>query len=263
MADNKKYSLEEEMKKFGLQLTNMTAAITDKAKKSLGLLQIQTYELIVKKAQEKIKNDATRKIYLENLGKINDSDTVYAVYLKKGAEWIEDDVKPHSMIPGLVNGPKSKVSKKGHRYNIIPFNHNKPDNQNSRSQMQLKNIVSQELRGLGLHKTIKIKGKPIIGKAASIDLWGEGIPVSKQGRSLLQGLTIYQREVKMKNGKSKIARDIMTFRVVSENSAPGSWQHPGSQGKHIFEEVSREVEKLWNDITKDIIDNIKIDLDDV
>lgn len=255
----KKYELEEQLKQFGIEISQLTKEIESRAKQSMSLLQQQVYGKIVEKANEKLKS--TRSFYLSNLGMINDQDNLWVVYLKKEAAWIEDKIAPHEMIDDLTSGPKAKTSKDGHRYNIIPFKHNKPPQQTSRAQMQIQNVVKQELKNRGLDKTIKLNGRPVIGRAATLktELTGPGMPVNKFNRPILAGLTIYQREHKTQSGKTQIKRDVMTFRVAStKQKGSGMWFHPGSPGANIFDEVSKEVDQMWETMLKSIIDQVQI-----
>lgn len=51
---------------------------------------------------------------------------------------------------------------------------------------------------------------------ATLNITGPKAPVSKFNRPLLQGLTVYQRQVTTASGKVMTKRDVMTFRVISE-----------------------------------------------
>lgn len=257
MADFKKYDLEEQLKTLGIELTQLTTEIESRAKQGMSLLQQQIYGKIVEKAQEKLKSQ--RHIYLANLGMMNESDNLYVVYLKKEAAWIEDGMEAHEMIDDLTSGPKSKTAKDGSRYNIIPFQHNKNPQKTSRAQMQIQNVVKKELKARGLDKTIMVGGKPKLGRAATLDLVGKGMPTNKFNRPILAGLTIYQREIKSKEGKSRIKRDVMTFRVAStKQKGSGMWFHHGMKGADIFKEVEKEIDQMWNQMLQDIVGKVQI-----
>jgi len=249
----KKYDLEEQLKEFGFSIAQLTDEITARAKLAMGILQLKIHAKIVEKAQEKLKS--TRDIYIANLGMMNETDNLYVVYLKKEAAWIEDGIKPHEMIDDLTSGPKAKHNTKdGSRYAIIPFQHNKPPTQTSRAQMQIQNVVNDELKKRGLDKTIKIGKKAVLGKAASINVTDFASSVISR-RSLLAGLTIYQKKV----GK-KVMRDVMTFRVVStKQKGSGMWFHPGSKGVNLFAEVEKEVDQMWDQLFKDVVGQVKIE----
>lgn len=255
----KKYDLEEQLKSLGIEIGQLTKEIENRAKQGMSLLQQQIYGKIVEKAQEKLKS--TRHIYLANLGMLNETDNLYVVYLKKEAAWIEDGMEPHEMIDDLTHGPKSKHAKDGSRYNIIPFKHNKNPQHTSRAQMQIQKVVKSELKKRGLDKPIMVDGRPKLGRAATLktELTGKGMPVNKFNRPILAGLTIYQREVKTKSGKTKIQRDVMTFRVAStKQKGSGMWYHPGMDAANFFKEVEKEVDGMWNEMLKDIVGSVKV-----
>lgn len=257
MPDFKKYDLESQLKELGMEIGQLTSEIENRAKQAMGLLQQQIYGKIVEKAQEKLKS--TRSTYIQNLGMINDQDNLWVVYLKKEAAWIEDGLKPHEMIDNLTKGPKAKTAKDGSRYNIIPFKHNKSPDVTSRAQMQIQSVVKSELKKRGLDKTIMVGGKPGVGKVASLDLVGKGMPVSKFNKPLLAGLTIYQREHQTKTGKTQIKRDVMTFRVAStKQKGTGLWWHNGLQAANIFNDIEKEIDQMWSDMLKDIVGQVKI-----
>lgn len=255
----KEFDLEKQLRELGIEIGQISKEIENRAKQSMGLLQQQIYGKIIEKAQSKLRS--TRSTYIANLGMLNETDNLWVVYLKKEAAWIEDGLKAGDMRPDIIHsGKQPKISKEGHAYKVIPFQHNKNPQTVSRSQMQIQNIVKKELKSRGLDKPILVDGRPKLGRAASLDLVGKGMPTSKFNVPLLKGLTIYQREEKLKNGKSKLKRDVMTFRVISDKTkGDGSWERPHMEGAKLFEEVEKEVEQMWDQIFKDIVDNIKIE----
>lgn len=255
----KVFSIEEALKDLGKDINQMTEDIQKKAKQSVALLAAQTHAMIVAKAQSKLKS--TRSTYLDalNIEKIEStpSQEIWAVTLDKSAKFIEEGAPRHEMIDYLVNGPKHKVSKDGSKYNVIPFQHNKSRNQNSLAQQKLSNYVKNELKLRGLDKTITKDGKPVIGKAAVLNLNKDSkdAPTGKFNQPILNGLTIYQREVKSKSGKTSIKRDVLTFRVVSEKQkGSGMWEAPERIGMNFFEETEKEIEVIWQQMIKDIVE---------
>jgi len=155
------------------------------------------------------------------------------------------------MLENFLASPKAKTAKDGGKYLVIPFKHNKKASDRSAAESKLAGYVQSELKKMGLDKTITdSKGKPILGRAATLNLDGENSPKSKQGNPILSGLTIYQRPMKTKAG-TKIARDIMTFRVASSKQlGKGLWDYPEKQGAKIFDEVYKELDNLWEGVCK-------------
>lgn len=252
----KVYSLEEAMRDLERDVNQFSEDVQKKAKMEIQTLAASAHALIVQKATNKLKS--TRSMYLDNvdLVKIESSpqNEIWSVVLYQPARFIEDGQSQHNMIDYLTSGPKAKTSKDGHRYAIIPFKHNKPPSQMSLAQTKMANYVKGELQKRGLDKTITKDGKPVIGRAATVDLVDKGAPLSKHGKPLLQGLTIYQREIKTKNDKTMIKRDVMTFRVAStKQKGKGLWDNPGRTGVKIFEETAKELDVLWENIITRVI----------
>lgn len=252
----KDYSIEQALRELGKDINDLTKDITQKAKGQVQALAAQAHSMIVSKAQSNLRS--TRSIYIDalNIQKIDSSpeNEIWSVTLDKSAKFIEDGQPWHNMIDYLVNGPKHKVGKDGKKYNIIPFKHNKPSSQMSLAQNKIANYVKGELKKRGLDKTITKDGKPVLGRAATLDLTGGKAPTS-MNKPLLTGLTIYQREVKTKAGKSMIKRDVMTFRVVSENQkGSGMWDHPARPAANFFDETAKELDIIWDKIIAEIVE---------
>ena len=167
------------------------------------------------------------------------------------------------MIDYLTKGKSSKAYKKGGgRYAVIPFEHNKSANLRSEKQNKITEYMNKELKARGLDKVITRDGKPVMGRAATVDLIARGSPQSEKSfRPLLQGLTIYQSLMKnkqgdvMKNkkGEPRVRRDIMTFRVASTRQiGKGLWDNPGRVGVHAFEETAKELDVIWETMMREI-----------
>lgn len=254
---SKQYSLEQALRGLGKDINKLTEDIAKEAKQQVQVLAAQAHSMIVQKAQTRLRSTRTQYIDALSIEKISSSEDneIWAVTLNKSAGWIEDGQKAHNMIDALVNGPKAKVSKEGHKYNVIPFKQNKPSSEMSLAQNKLANYVKQQLKDRGLDKTITQNGKPILGRAATVNLGSGPVTPKPQWRSpLLSGITVYQREEKTANGKSRIKRDVMTFRVVSEKQkGSGLWDHPGRAAANFFEETSKELDVIWEQMVKDIV----------
>lgn len=266
MADwGKGYSVEESLRSLEKDIKDLTKEMADKAKKNVELLAGTAHAMIVAKANTKLKS--TRSIYIENLDlkKLSASgdNVIHAVVLYKGAGWIENGQAAHNMIDYLVNGKSGKVSKKGHKYAIIPFEHSKSADQRSAKQDVITKYVNKELKSRGLDKVITRDGKPVLGRAATVDLIARGSPQSEKSfRPLLSGLTIYQslrknkhgEVIKNKSGEPRVRRDIMTFRVVSETQrGKGLWDNPGRAPANFFEQVARELDPIWEMMCKELV----------
>jgi len=272
----KVYSLEQALNELQKDINAFTENVQTQAKREIQILAGQAHSMIGKKAEKKLKS--TRSLYLENLDiqKIESSgnNEIWAVVLYEPAKFLEEGQEKYNMIDSLLNS-KSLVKKgknsgnpwvkkgKNGRYAAVPFEHSKAPSQMSLAQNKLAALVKSEMQKQGLDKTITQDGKPVLGriknqqtKNLEAALTKRGMPQSdKSFRPLLSGLTIYQREVKMKNGKSKIMKDILTFRMVSDSQkGKGLWDHPGRPGVHLFEETAKELDVLWDQLVKKIAD---------
>src|ERR1700674_3476387 len=114
----KVYVAQDSLAALGRDLEALGAAFQEKAKAAIQVAAAQTHGFIIEHIQSDL-HGGSREIYLENLvGPMETGDGIWMVGLKKGAQHIEEDIPPHSMIHDLTHGPKSRVNKKGQRYNV-------------------------------------------------------------------------------------------------------------------------------------------------
>lgn len=267
VADSKAYSIEEALKMLGQDLNALTDDITAKAKAGVAQVALQTHAFILEQVQAKLKS--TRQTYIDNLNVLplesTSDQVIWAVTLGKDAGWIEEGTKAGPMFDQILNhGKAPKISKEGNAYKIIPFKHNKARSQQTASAAKVANFAKKILKAEGLDKVVNgPSGAPILGRVASIKTISDPKqPTNRFNRPLLAGLTVYQREqkdkqgnvMKDKNGKSKIQRDVMTFRVISDaQRGSGMWESKGTQGAHFFEEASKKVDEFWDKLIRDIM----------
>lgn len=251
--DMKIYNLEESLRSVGKDIEKLSEETIAKAKSQIKVLASQTYGMVIEKASSMLKS--RRKDYVAAVGlkKIHSSknEEIWAVTLGRSADWIENGKEAKNMLQDFLKSPKAKVAKDGSRYLTIPFEHSKNPSEMSAAELRIANYVKSQLKQHRLDRTIKQNGKPVIGRAATIDLTGPRAPVSKEGKPLLQGLTIYQHEVKGKSGKTRIKRDVMTFRIASDKQVgKGLWDHPGLKGAKIFDQVEKEIDTIWSELVR-------------
>ncbi len=254
----KSYTIEEAFKEIGVDIKNLSDAIIQKAKLQVQALALQTHSMIVEEAQRTLKS--TRKTYLDNLviNKLEETadQSIWVVGLKKEAEWIENGYPRGSMLERILNhGKAPKKAKDGSSYKIIPFMHSKAPSDMSAVQNRIAQYAKDEIKKQGLDKIVKDQsGNPMIGKVASVKITGNNQPIGRFNQPLLAGLTIYQREQKTKSGKSKIVRDVMTFRVLSSKHAgTGLWETKGYKGLKAFDTAQQNIDRILNDMIKDLL----------
>ena len=263
----KVYSLEEALASIDKDINSFTGEVERKAKQEVQALAAQAHAMITEKAQSRLRS--TRKIYTDNLDiqkiQSDSHNEIWSVVLYKPAKWIEEGQPPHEMIDQLL-GSQSMVKKgsntgkpwvkhgKNGRYAAVPFEHSKPASQMSLAQNKLANYVKRELANRGLDKMITKDGKPVLGKAATVNLNGPNAPIRKNNKQVLAGINIYQREIKTKTGKSMIKRDVVSFRMVSDSQkGTGDWQHHGRAPASFFEETSKELDVIWEKLVQKIV----------
>lgn len=67
------------------------------------------------------------------------------------------------------------------------------------------------------------------------------------GIPYLQGIRVYENEVKTNTGDLITQKDVMTFRTVSEkHKEEGRWVHPGTEPRHFFEAAAQWAQNVWD-----------------
>lgn len=204
------------------------------------------------------------------------SEDTWLITLDKNAVWIDDGMPEHSMVDDLLK-KGAKTAKDGSRYKSIPFDHSpgKGPATSTPAQQSLQATIKAELKKRDIPYA-KIErgpdGSPLLGKLHALDInhgplktangpgqgWGK-IGQPKQGPTgipFLQGIRIYQREVKNAAGKPSVKRAIMTFRTVSsKHKAQNRWVHPGLKPQNIFEDTAKWAQEEWeHNIMPKIVD---------
>ena len=219
--------------------------ISDRAKNelsgALGGLVDAIYGQGIIYAQQRLKT--TRLQYLENFHYQKAGDNLYVIYLDDEANYLEDGFAGFSMIPGLVNGPKSKPTKDGMgRYNTVPIRHSVGSQQKTNmAQMELQQNLIDTIKRNKLGKTFKHpSGQPMQGVVARV-----------KGNDLAQNL---QGLVKVQKTYEKATQSYyMTFRRVSTKTDPTKWRHPGWKAAHIFDDLENFTDRKIEEILQAIL----------
>jgi hypothetical protein len=156
---------------------------------------------------------------------------------------IEDGQPARDMKPKLLASPKAKVGKDGKKFITVPFRHGTPNTVGlpampAHIYAQAKNLGfsrrNSMLKRVWTGKTYEWGGR--LGKSA--DGQRSHIAPSQRVNSEGQGYThrtgIYSGMVRM--GQKNHAQ-YMTFRRLSENSDPRSWQYPAVKPRPIRDAV--------------------------
>lgn len=211
-------------------------ALNEAVKSASAMTYAKAQELAAERLEQRLPNYRKALKYKELY------QGLWVVELDESALWIEDGKKSGSMVDDLLrNNPR--ISKKGHRYKVIPFEQG--NSARAGENKNLGNIVKllkQELKARNIpNKKIENNpdGTPKLGKLHSFNV-ASPKPTAKASTDALYGVNIYQT----KTSRGRIRRDIMTFRIVTDDhKREGKWMHPGLEGVKIFDDVYAWIEK--------------------
>jgi hypothetical protein len=223
-----------------------TSNIEDALSKAAGFVQATWQQAVmgtqtVPGMRDITQNIGLRRLYADNIilgeqlrGGAGLSQQVLAI--KKIAQDLETGTGPWDMKPMLLGGPKARMGKHG-RYNIIPFRHGTgaqyaPNN----------NFKTMPTDIYAAARALKASVKKANGIA-----WGGRLSGTEAKHAPGQNPTTgyqhkngkYEGMVRVeKTYKAATQSTFMTFRIVSDNSAPDSWIHPGYQPHYIAKSVA-------------------------
>lgn len=131
------------------------------------------------------------------------------------------------MKPGLLHGPHSRLGRHG-RYNVIPMRHD--------ASRLPSTVVSQLIAGQAVTTLEGIRSKILNGGAAVL--------AYQPGSGTFQTVSHYTWQTGLYTGMQlgmhpKYPVGPVTFRTVSERSAPGSWWYPARPGLPLVAAVEQ------------------------
>ena len=236
----------------------------DELHKAAANLTAATKAHIVEQANERL--HSRRGMFLDALTHFQVDATTWVVNLDKSARWIDEGLSEHNMLDDLLKSKKAKRAKDGSTYLVVPFQLNKAKQNLTPAQQSLLNTVKKELERVGETPNkvvLDAAGKPKLGLVRSLNVT-QG-PISTQalrlgkgprgqvaqgptGIPLLQGVRVYQKELKDKDGGTKVGRFVMTFRVASskQRGMGGRWDHPGVPPTNLMEEGLNWAVEQWS-----------------
>lgn len=241
--------------KIAAEFKELALEVEQDLHKGVANLAAITHAKVAEMANEEL--HSTRKELMDNLGFEEVSAGIWVVSIDQDALWIEEGIEPNKdMKPDLLKNAK-KVSKAGHKYRSIPFDHGKPPSQMTPYAQQLVATIKRGLKkeGVPFKKIEKNQdGSPRLGKLHTFNLGG-GLPTAKANTEALKGLAIYQTMTQSGN----VRRDILTFRTVSSGPASADkWIHPGFDAKKFLDRASEWATKEFEDkILPEILDKYK------
>jgi hypothetical protein len=151
---------------------------------------------------------------------------------------IEDGIKPFDMKPGLLASPKAKPMKDGGKFITVPFRHGTPGT-SGLSAMPVN--VYQQANKLGFSRRNGALKAFFTGRKY---VWNGRLKETSQGQRSHIAPHPGQKYTWKSGQFSGMVRvgkaghtQYLTFRRVSTNSDPSSWQHPGVKPRPIREAV--------------------------
>lgn len=212
-------------------------SMLDNIAKNLAVVYVSKLETEASSKLNSTRDRYLRAIRVIDSGKLE--STVLLDYSKDPlVKMIEEGASPFDMKQGILNGPKSKVSAKGVRYNTIPMRWATPGAVGESSSFSGK--MPQEIYDAVRTKptTIPVRG----GGGRSQGLSASQIPAAFQApstrgtivdsngsplfREYQHKTSIYEGIVK-KTDSSTGQSSYFSFRRVSENSDANAFIHPG------------------------------------
>ncbi|KKL91064.1 hypothetical protein LCGC14_1898430 [marine sediment metagenome] len=169
----------------------------------------------------------------------------------KVAKFLEEGTKEFDMKKTHPFGKRSRVTKKGQGYLIIPFRHGAPG---SVYYPPLPEQVYKQIKAIAKQADFKLASRAQ-GKKYSPNYKGEmiprarykrGTPITGLGDENLEGLMVVNIGATPKEKRSAA----VTFRVISENSPAFKWIRPAMPGMHITKHVVENTQ----DAVKDLIE---------
>lgn len=173
---------------------------------------------------------------------------------------IENGVPAVDMKLWPATSPRAKVTANGKRYLTIPFRHNTPGNGALAPAMPPQ--VYTAARNLGASQ--------MTGRKLRVNAHGDPVPAYRYlwSTSLSAGLAPklkpehktdpYAGMVRMTTtaGGKKSSSAYLTFRTLSENSAPGSWIIPAKPAQHVARDLAERAQATLLRRAADIIAKI-------
>lgn len=226
------------------QMKELAVEVEQDLRKGVASLAAMTHAKVAEMASEEL--HSSQKTLKDNLGFEEIADGIWVVSIDQDALWIEEGIEPEmDMKPSLLKNA-TKVSKEGHKYRSIPFDHGKAPTQMTPQAKMIVEKLKKGLKKAGIpFKKIEknADGSPRTGKLHSLDIPSE-LPTKRANTPALEGVSIYQSVTKTGN----VRRDILTFRTVSAGPASkDKWIHPGLKAKKFLDKAEAWALKEWED----------------
>ncbi len=174
------------------------------------------------------------------------------------ASLIEEGIKPFDQKAGLLGSSKAKTGADGKKYITVPYRHGTPG---AVGIPAMPPNVYQQAKKLGFSRRNNFLKAFFTGRKYT---WDGKLRESNQGQRSHFGShpgAGYTWKTGQFSGMVKVGKknhsQYLTFRRVSENSDPRSWQHPGVKPRPIREAV---IENTRKDVLELIRRGFEMDL---
>lgn len=187
-----------------------------------------------KTANEKLVT--SRNEYVQSLIVIDEGYGQGAVMLRG---WlpnaVESGLSEFDMKETLLNGPNAKTTKKGTKFNTVPFSHGTPGSLVENFNGGILPVeVYQVIKKQPVDKPLTKEQLP--QQFQEVKTVNIGEPEAKNFRQYTHKASIYEGLVKSKD-KVTGQNTYDTFRRVSDNSDANSWLHPGIEAHNLAEQT--------------------------
>jgi len=222
-------------------------------KKAL-LKSTQLVETVWKK--KAVENSVSQlKTYIQGIRTVKIDDFSYSIQSTSKIN-AEKDIPPYDMKPSLLGGPKARQGKNS-VYNIIPFIHKVKTQENEGIYQESSKLEQSIVTGVNTsgRRLYKWRGRlmkyPHFKKTKTTPVGDYTWKAHKH-----QGMVRMKGDAKLNQKYSTY----LTFRVVSSNSDPASWWHPGKKNVPIRDLVITE---LKDQVTETIRQAVFFDINTI
>jgi len=256
-------SVKARAEELGLDISNLESGILEQVEMAVGGIARAAKNHWVSLAQDRL--HTSRETYVQGLRqaesfnrKTVSGTSVYEIALvgrmPNNHEFGMASFDMKAVRPGWLGGGKARTAKDGHKFIIIPFSHSTSDGPRQNytgkaagvmtSDGDLKKHLRASVKKYGLDRMMRAaSGRVVEGPVAKIPTKAPSV------HPYLQGMVRIQ---KGKSGFTKAGQrgesQLKTFRIMSENSDPGSWHHPGLNAANLLPEVEKYVESQLDNV---------------
>lgn len=169
---------------------------------------------------------------------------------------VESGISAYDMKEGLLSSQKAKVGKNGSRYITVPFRHGTPG---TTTMASMSKSVYKDAKKLGYSR----RNNALTSSMGTKYSWGGKIKNTSEGQrsKIIAKNRNYTWKTGLFSGMVKMGKQnhsqYMTFRRVSTNSDPNSWQFPAVPARPIREAI---IENTREEVLQLIRNGFEMDL---